>query len=223
MALLQQAPRLTAADAAGIARELYGLEASASPLPSERDQNFLLEANGGRSRFVLKIANATEDRAMLEAQNAAMAHLAQHTTLCPRVLPTSAGELIAVLPDRRHFVRMVTWLPGVTLSSVRRHSTGLLEDLGRRIGELDRALATFDHPAIHRDFHWDLAHGLRVVHDRLAFVQDNDLRALVERTVQRIGEHDQPLYGRLRRAAVHNDPNDHNVLVGGGDDVFTRN
>src|SRR6266545_5188518 len=83
MLLLQQAPRLSAAEAVRLARDLYGLDAVAAPLPSERDQNFLLISAGdlgtgdlGTARYVLKIANATEDRAMLEAHNAAMAHVA---------------------------------------------------------------------------------------------------------------------------------------------------
>src|SRR2546427_7653244 len=223
MALLQQAPRLTVQAAADIARELYGLVASASPLPSERDQNFRIAA--GAERFVLKVANATEDRAMLEAQNAAMAHLADRTTLCPRIVRTQAGEEIAVLPSRwsgRHLVRLVTWLPGVAMASVARQSPALLEDLGRRVGEVDRALATFDHPAIHRDFYWDLANGLTVVRERAGLVQDKDLRALVERMAARIERDDTRLFARLRRSAIHNDPNDHNVLVGGADDPATR-
>ena len=46
-------------------------------LPSERDQNFRIDAPDGR-RFVLKIANAHEDVAMLDAENAAMEHVAAH-------------------------------------------------------------------------------------------------------------------------------------------------
>src|SRR5438552_5951801 len=223
MALLQQAPRLSVEAAADIVRELYALPGSASPLPSERDQNFLIAA--GADRFVLKIANATEDRAMLEAQNAAMAHLADRTTLCPRIVRTQAGEEIAVLPSRwsgRHVVRLVTWLPGVPMASVARHSPALLEDLCRRVGGVERALATFDHPAIHRDFYWDLANGLTVVRERVGLVQDKDLRALVERMAARIERDDARLFATLRRSAIHNDPNDHNVLVGGGDDPATR-
>jgi 4-aminobutyrate aminotransferase-like enzyme/Ser/Thr protein kinase RdoA (MazF antagonist) len=223
MALLQQAPRLTVEAASEIARELYGLDAPASPLPSERDQNFLIATGAGR--FVLKIANATEDRALLEAQNAALAHLADRTTLCPRIVPTRAGDEIAVLPSRwggRHFIRLVTWLDGVTMARVPRHSPALLEDLGRRIGEVDSALARFDHPAIHRDFYWDLANGLSVVRERVGFVQDGEVRALVERTAARIEKDDGPVFARLRRSAIHNDANDHNILVGGGDDPATR-
>src|ERR1035437_6776180 len=107
MALLQQAPRLTAAAASEIARELYSLDASASPLPSERDQNFSI------GQFVLKIANAGDDRALLEAQAAAAAHLVAHGVASFRVVPTAGGELIAVLPPRwggRHLVRLATLL-----------------------------------------------------------------------------------------------------------------
>ena len=240
---LHEAPRLSAAAASGIARDLYGLDASASPLPSERDQNFLLSVSPGGTqrphpgapdathpttadRFVLKIANATEDRALLAAQNAAMAHLAGHTPVCPSLVLTNGGEDIATLPPqwgRRHFVRLVTWLPGIPLASVVRHSPGLLEDLGRRLGEVDRALATFDHPAIHRDFHWDLAQGLRLVARQGGAVGDEMLRGLVERISARIEKDDAPFYGRLRRSAIHNDANDRNVLAGGGDDLYTRN
>ena len=37
------APRFTAAEAVRLARHLYGLSLAAEPLPSERDQNFLVE------------------------------------------------------------------------------------------------------------------------------------------------------------------------------------
>ena len=82
--MLQQAPRFDVAGAARLARELYGLDSTASPLPSERDQNFLLVTTAG-DRFVLKIANATEALEMLDAQNAAMEHVAG-LGLCPRVV-----------------------------------------------------------------------------------------------------------------------------------------
>src|SRR5262249_61259917 len=108
-------------------------------------------------RYVLKIANATEDRAMLEAQNAAMARVADRVALCPHALPTRSGDLIAVAPGGSHFVRLVTYVEGVPLAEVRERTPALFESLGRAVGRLDHALGGFDHIAIHRDFHWDLA------------------------------------------------------------------
>src|SRR4051812_37591707 len=96
MDVLQHAPMLSAADAADVAERLFGVVAEASPLPSERDQNFALRTAAG-DRFVLKVANAADDRLLLEAQNAALAHVARTTTLCQRVIPTIAGEAIGHL------------------------------------------------------------------------------------------------------------------------------
>src|SRR5689334_18422280 len=74
MDLLQHTPALTRETASTIARDVYGLHADASPLPGERDQNFLLRTLAGNS-FVLKIANAADSRSLLEAQSAALAHV----------------------------------------------------------------------------------------------------------------------------------------------------
>ena len=93
MSLLQHTPACTEAEAQRLALELYGLRATAAPLPSERDQNFLLETEGGE-RFVLKIANALEDRALLEAQSAAMNHLARRGVPGPRVVAVAGPPSI---------------------------------------------------------------------------------------------------------------------------------
>jgi Ser/Thr protein kinase RdoA (MazF antagonist) len=218
MSFLQQAPQLSVAEAERLARDVYGLAASASPLPSERDQNFLLESTAGTGglgtgRFVLKIANATEDRAMLEAQNAAMAHVAGRVALCPHALPTRSGEVIGVVPGGVHFVRLVTYLEGIPFALVGARTPALFESLGRAVGRLDRALDGFDHPAIHRAFHWDLARADAVIQEHLPRVTNRADRQIVERitraALQAIGAH-QPAF---RRSAVHHDANDWNVLV----------
>jgi Ser/Thr protein kinase RdoA (MazF antagonist) len=209
---LLQAPRFDTAGAARLARDLYGLIVSASALPSERDQNFLVETANG-ARFVLKIANGTEDRAMLEAQNAAMAHVASRVDFCPRVVAAASGDTIALTPDGGHFVRLVTYLAGTPLAKIDAPSDALLEKLGGAIGRLDRALADFDHPAIHRDFHWDLANAERVLDQFLPLVGDVSRRRIVEQVgVSALRALDGSRHG-LRRTAVHHDANDWNVVV----------
>ena len=111
MTEVTEAPDFSSALAVRLAAELYGLNASAGPLPSERDQNFLLTASDGR-RFVLKIANASEEFAALDLQNRAMDHLAgeEEPLPCPRLVRSLSGQEIetAVGPDaREHFVRLV--------------------------------------------------------------------------------------------------------------------
>jgi len=227
MSLLQQAPRLSTADAERLARDLYGLEATARPLPSERDQNFLLTSfsvagtsglgtDDGRltsARYVLKIANAAEDRAMLEAQNAAMAHLARRAAICPHALPTRCGELIALVPGGVHFVRLVTYLEGIPFAEVGERTPALFESLGVAVGRLDAALADFDHPAIHRDFHWDLARADAVIREHLSGIRDDRERRLVERVSRATLQAIEKLESAFRSSAVHHDANDWNVVV----------
>jgi len=214
MSLLQQAPRYTLDDAARVARMLYGVDATATTLPSERDQNFLLTTSDG-PRFVLKIANATEDAAMLEAQNAAMAHVSAYGGRCPRVVASTSGASIVRIPESSHLARLVTFVPGTPLAEHSERRPDLLEDLGRALGELDRALATFEHPAIHRNFHWDLANASRVIAEHLPLVGNVGLRALIERISAPALRAVDARKEWLRRSAIHNDANDWNVIVDG--------
>src|SRR6185295_14886418 len=179
---------------------------------SERDQNFLFETAAGE-RYVLKIANGTERRALLEAQNAAMARVAARAAISPRVLPTIAGGTIGTAPGSGHLVRLVTYLAGTPLAAVGAPAPALLGRLGRAVGQLDAALADFDDPAIHRDFHWDLAGAAAVIRDHRALIADEGERGLVDRVSAAALRRIEPHRGGFRRTAIHNDANDWNVLV----------
>ncbi|HEX6650436.1 MAG TPA: phosphotransferase [Pyrinomonadaceae bacterium] len=203
MHLLEYTPRFNVESAAAIADRYFGIRASASPLPSERDQNFLL-TNSAREKFVLKIANALEAPEFLEAQNLVFKHLATRVSFCQRVV----AETVPVKGENgaTHFARVVQYLPGVPLAQIKPQSSELLRDLGRKLGQLDRALADFDHPAVHRDFHWDLANGNRIVRDYGKLIRDPALRELVS-------DFRIDFDTTLRRSVIHGDANDYNVLV----------
>ena len=186
-----------------IAEELFGIRATASQLPSERDQNFLLSDDADQ-KFVLKIANALESRAFLEAQNSVLKRLSECLSFCPRLVPASSGEEIATFQG--HFVRIVNYLPVVPLAEIKLHPRGLLRDLGRKLGQLTHALTDFDHPAIHRDFHWDLQNGNRIINKFGRLIGDASLRELVFKCQF------EPKTD-LHRSVIHGDANDYNVLV----------
>jgi Ser/Thr protein kinase RdoA (MazF antagonist) len=219
MHLLKHAPRLKVESAATLVEHLYGIRAQLTPLPSERDQNFLLESESGQ-KFVLKIANALEEPAFLDAQNQLMSHLPSRLSFCPRVVPTPSGDQMTRIESESgstHFVRVVTYLPGKPLAEIQQRSPELLRDLGRKLGQLDRELADFDHPAIHRDFHWDLANGITVVNEYGDLIEELTLRRLVNGWVETFGKEVGPLLNSVRRSVIHGDANDYNVLVGTDD------
>ncbi|MDZ7632197.1 MAG: phosphotransferase [Gemmatimonadaceae bacterium] len=206
---MQDATRLSDTDAASLAAQLFGITATASPLPSERDQNVLLRAADGRA-YVLKRANVAESRALLEAECAALHHIAP-LGLCPAVMPNADGEEIA--SHDGHFIRLISVLPGRTLGSTPLHTDALRRNIGRALGRLDRALTTFDHPACHRDFHWDLANASAVVAAHHHLVRDPITAAHIAAFAARHEAQVVPALGSFRRSVIHSDANDYNILV----------
>ncbi|MEP7087074.1 MAG: aminotransferase class III-fold pyridoxal phosphate-dependent enzyme, partial [Gemmatimonadota bacterium] len=219
--MLEHTPRFDTPTAERVAREHFGIDGVASELTSERDQNFRIERPNGE-RVVLKIANALEQRAILEAQQAAMSHVATRLDFTPRVLRTAAGEslvTVAGIDGREHLAWVISWLPGRPLGLATRRSSELLVDFGRGVGALAAALEDFDTPAIHRDFYWDLARGREIVSRYRGLVTDAELGRTVDRLMATFDQRVAPLLDRLPRSAIHGDPNDYNVLVGGGADI----
>lgn len=220
--VVQHAPRFDKDDAVRIARDLFGLETSAKPLPSERDQNFCLTASGG-GRYVLKIANAAEPIEILALQNQAMRHVFQKSRLknpqanpCPEVLTNLEGEHITTLEcpqGNSHFVRLLTYIPGKPLALVKPHDEDLLSSLGRFFGHIDRHLKDFDHPAAHRDFHWDLKNASKVIGAYIGLIPDPQKREQVGDFLLRFQRQAEPLLAALPAGIIHNDGNDYNVLV----------
>jgi len=213
---VQKAPRIRPDDAVRIAMAHYGLAALVSTLPSERDQNFLLQTSSGQ-KFVLKIANAEEQYDFLNLQNELIRFLGEKEIGLefPRIVPSQSGADIATIKtadSREHFVRMLTWVDGVCFAETKPHDRKLLASLGRALGQMDAALKEFSHPAAHRSFYWDLRNAASA--RELVTLLPTDRRPLVERHFDDWAKID---WSSLRFSVIHNDGNDYNVLVNGLD------
>ncbi|MGQ3072955.1 MAG: aminotransferase class III-fold pyridoxal phosphate-dependent enzyme [Ferrovibrionaceae bacterium] len=214
MSITEQAPPRFSADQVGeFARRLYGLVGRLDRLDSERDQNFRLTEADGTS-WVVKIANAAEAAVTLDFQRAVLAHLAGRAPdlPVPRLRPALDGTTLC--PVDGHFMRVVSHLPGeIFAGSVR--TPELLDSLGRMLGRLDAALLSFGHPGAHYDLDWDLRHAGRS-RARLHHVADAGDRALLGRFLDRWDDRIGPALMSCRAGVIHNDANDHNLLVAGG-------
>ncbi|MBW7883124.1 MAG: aminotransferase class III-fold pyridoxal phosphate-dependent enzyme [Caldilineaceae bacterium] len=226
MSLVQYAPHFDARQAADLVRTIYGIYGAVKALPSERDQNFQIDTADGE-RYVLKIANTQESFDILDAQNRVMEHIARTSPapLSARVLTTRSGDGIVQLSNgdgTLYWVRLLSFVPGVPLATVKPHSSVLMRDLGRFLATLDQALAGFDHPAAHRTFHWDLASAAHIVHALKDEVADPARRSLVETLLHRFESESAPRLDGLRQSVIHGDANDYNVLVDVDGDLFER-
>jgi Ser/Thr protein kinase RdoA (MazF antagonist)/murein DD-endopeptidase MepM/ murein hydrolase activator NlpD len=215
--LTQKPPAFDGDRAREIAHSLYGIDGVARALASERDQNFLLEASGGR--FVLKIANSAEPLSNLELQNAALLHIAHHAPDlgAPRVCRTlDRQDIVCVRDDTgvEHAVRVLTYLDGDVLAEVT-HTGTVLQSLGSFVGQTVRAMHGFGHPAAHRDLLWNLR-GAQRIESYLGYVAEDELRELVAYFIDRYRRLVLTQLDELPAQVIHNDANDHNVLVNDG-------
>ncbi|MGZ0700759.1 aminotransferase class III-fold pyridoxal phosphate-dependent enzyme [Pseudomonas piscis] len=213
--LSHPAPEFSSRDAEQLAKQLFNVTGTATPLDSERDCNYRLKT-ATDAGWILKVVNSTEPRIESELQTAILSHLASHSPeLAVPVLKKSlAGDFLAsaVAPSgETHVVRLVSWLHGTPLAEVQR-TVELMRSLGRSFGDMDRALQGFIHPGAVRDLDWDLRHAARS-RSRLHFIKDPGKRAILERFIDAFEKTVQPTLSRLRTQVVHNDGNDWNILV----------
>jgi Ser/Thr protein kinase RdoA (MazF antagonist) len=205
-------PRFTASDALEAAFARYGLSGSAAPLPSERDQNFLI-ADPRRGKFVLKIANRGDSAELLDFQHEGMRRVAARGCgiEVPRIVPSLAGADVETLPSRagaEHRLRVLTWIDGRVLAEQTPRGDALLESIGASMAQVDLALAEFAHPAMERVLQWDLRHaGIARAHAPLL---PDTWRGRVQAAFERWQQLD---WTSLRPGVIHGDANDHNVLV----------
>lgn len=196
-------PRFTAEEAARIAADVFGVEATALELGSERDQAFLLDDGG--SGAVLKISNPSEDESVLDLEDAAIAHVAAVDPDLPVARPlapraTFDGHQVRLFERRRGHKAG----PELDDAAVR----GIAAVHAR----LCLALRSFFHPAAGRELLWNIraAPQLRPLLDGIA---DPTRRTLVTRVLDRYEERVLPEWERLRGQVVHGDFNLDNLLL----------
>ncbi|MEM7119292.1 MAG: aminotransferase class III-fold pyridoxal phosphate-dependent enzyme [Chloroflexota bacterium] len=211
-------PRFTETEALQIAQTHFGVSGTIKPLPSERDQNFLITISEDE-KVVLKIANAQEETAVLDLQNKAMAHLAKSdpATHPYRLYPAQNGETLITVHDENdtaYLTRLVNFIPGAMLGDVNPQTPELLYSLGQLLGQTNQALADFSHPAAQRELHWDLAQSLPMVRKYFDYIPTIEQKALVQQFLDLYEQEVVPQLDGLRTAVIHNDANDYNVLVG---------
>jgi 4-aminobutyrate aminotransferase-like enzyme/Ser/Thr protein kinase RdoA (MazF antagonist) len=123
-------------------------------------------------------------------------------------------ETSAIVERDGHLVRVLSWIPGNPLAEARK-SPELLASLGQAIARMDAATARFDHPAAHRQFHWDLEEAAQArAHLALLPPGRQTLLEPIFDTWERID------WSALPHSVIHGDANDYNVLVE-GDRVVT--
>ena len=190
-------------------------------LPGECDWNF--KVSGGATG-ILKIMHEDCDRARVETQIAMLNHLAQVDNLpTPDVIPSLNGNNIECVETEgtKRLAWMISLLPGQTLASAAPIGLSLIRDIGLSLGRLHIALNDFSHPGLERTFKWDLT-AADWFEPFVPKIQDPARIATVSRIFADYKSSHQSFLKSLPRQAIHNDLNDHNILVTIGGDGNSR-
>ena len=197
-----------------ILRDVFGVEASLTPLAGERDQNFRVETADGR-RLLFKISNPADARSVVEMQTAALRHIERVDPGLPvmRALPSMTGEFWVEVagPDGRTYpVRLFTFLPG-QMTATTALTNQAIWSFGQVTARLGRALRGFFHPAADYEILWDITRLVKL-RPLLIHLSDGTRKAQVERVLDRFETRIAPVLPGLRAQVIHADMSLSNVL-----------
>ncbi|WP_242084319.1 aminotransferase class III-fold pyridoxal phosphate-dependent enzyme [Aestuariivivens sediminis] len=205
---------ISSKQAEGILLRLYNLEGLAWPLPGEMDFNFKIQTLASND-YILKISRPNDTLKLLDFQQQLLQYIEATGShlITPKVVQDIYGKSLSEITDayghRRH-VRLLTWIPGRIWSDVNPQLDDLRFSLGKQFGLLTKTLQGFDHDMAHREFEWDVAQALWTK-DHIALFKGEEKDILSSFLEQ--FEASQKPYALLRKAVVHNDANDNNVIV----------
>ena len=200
--------------AEAILLKLFNIKGIATALYGEVDFNFRIKVDHSTG-YILKISHPKESENYLDFQQKLLQFVEanRQNLITPKVIIDINGNAISEIIDNYgnlRKVRLLSWIPGRVWSSVNPQLNDLRFSLGTQCGLLTKALQGFDHPQAHRKFVWDVAQSLWT--KQYVNLFKNEEKKIIN-YFQNQFEKSQETYSKLRKAVIHNDANDNNVIV----------
>lgn len=196
--------------------------AESTLLGGELDRTYRVVATDGATYSVKERSEANAEVAL---ELGALTHLARHNTQAnaealaidtttavrvPAVVPTQGQQ--PYLAHEGGAVWVLEWLEGQRWADQNWRAPVLARSLGSHARTLSTALQDFDHPAAHRTHHWDVRNSAEAItQHRDQAVDDSQQQAIT--WALRLLANIEPLIASLPHSVVHQDLNDHNVVV----------
>ncbi|XP_024135123.1 hydroxylysine kinase [Oryzias melastigma] len=219
----QAKPEFSESQVSEMLQRLYQLTSSEiRSLPSYDDQNFYVAAVEG-GEYVFKIMNSEDSKnpAIIEVQTYAMSFLCQNGLPAQTALPTVSGQEISLeemdcgFGLQKYLVRLLTYLPGVTISKVPL-LPNLLYETGKMAATMDTVLQKMEHPNIgilqREGFIWSLSN-VPLLEAYIGPLDGDPLQELVKSIIHHYKTSVEPKRPHFRTCINHGDFNDLNVLV----------
>lgn len=197
-----------------LVEEYYGIKGNATKLDGELDLNFKISAND--SQYFLKIYNQSIDIEFAKFQENIFKKLDKtlEKKVYPKQLLNTKGNAISSYCDknnRKRFFRLNSWIDGRLWSEVNPITNTLRKKLGRSAGKLTKSLESLKIIDNNYNTDWDLAKSLWTVNYLKLFNTKKKLKVI--QYFQDCFLNDLASYQTLRKSFIHNDINDHNVII----------
>lgn len=206
--------QITTAQAENVLYELFSVKGKALELPGEVDFNFRIKIENGDG-YILKISRPDENENYLNFQQQLLQFVEKNgkKLIAPKVIKDKNGNTISEILDhkgRKRKVRLLTWVSGRVWSNVNPQLDDLRYSLGEQCGLLTKALQGFNHAEAHRNFEWDITQSLWTKeYLNLFSLEEKKMLSSFQEQFETV----QDTYSKLRKAVVHNDANDNNIIV----------
>ena len=200
-----------------IVYDKFDLEVEVKILDSDRDQNFYLYDKKQNDRFVLKIFNPIESLDIITLQTNVLDHFQSNRSLTirtPKIIKAIDGQKFIYIKrnNQKYILRLVSYISGNQLKDIKQKDISYFR-IGSFIGDLASILQSFSDKYYDRVFPWDISN--------IDFLRDNHMLFINEKKeniiLHFINEYEQnvdPNKQFLRKSIIHNDCNDHNIIVG---------
>ncbi|MFW2382169.1 MAG: phosphotransferase, partial [Acidimicrobiales bacterium] len=190
----------------------WGIEAVQTELLAGEHDATLRVVDADGVAHCVKVRTLGDDASDVDLELAVFEHLRHHDPIdVPRLRPTLDGADRCVVDGRAVWV--LSWVDGLRWADVVHRGPRLARDLGEAARRLSRGLQSFEHPGASRTHHWDL----RSIDSAIARHSDQltseRQRAVGERALELFADRVEPRIERLPQSIVHQDLNDHNVIV----------
>ena len=193
--------------------EHYKLKGSLIPLAGELDLNYKLTIDN-ETAFIVKISRDPETISSIAFQEALLRHLKEKEIEgeVPQLIPNLSGtyQKEVFLNGKKAILRVLQWVEGRLWSQTNPILSDLRYGLGNHLGNIAQNLQDFKHPFAQRSFEWNLSECLWV-EQHLGLFTATELE-LVTPFITAF-KTNQETYNQLPKSIIHNDANDHNIVV----------
>jgi ethanolamine-phosphate phospho-lyase len=181
------------------------------------NQNFLIECPDGK--YILKTyPENPETLDLVQAESEVLVFLSgKDVESFPKPVKSKNGNWVNVVDigGQSKIVRLLSYLLGDFFFQTE-HTHELFASFGDFLAQMNVKLEGYGNNTIKaREIEWDIRH-INLISDFIPEINDKARRKLVEYFVQQYEENVRPISQELQRSYIHNDANDHNVLVSDG-------